>query len=221
MLFYTSHQFQMADQPVCKSCWIVHRRATSSRWGRSRSQSPGDATSSRRGQGRSRSLTDCQAGRRSRSANPIPTTSQADCSADPGNKSSGAGPHGMVSDIVSAVTAGVQAALAPLLQSIGQRQGLMFQQSTVAANPSGVTGQSLGQQENRSEGHSCQDLQPPSGGLPMYPWLGGGGGGGGGGRGSLVPITLLVPWAARLQLGKKWEEPQGWTTGVWVLLTVG
>ena len=114
----------------------------------------------------------------------------------------------MVSDIVSAVTAGVQAALVPLLQSLGQRQDLIFQQSSVTANPSGVTGQSLGQQANRGEGHSCQDPQPPSGGLPMV-------------GGPQVPIKLLVSWAARLQLGEKWEEPQGQTTGVWVLLTVG
>ena len=108
----------------------------------------------------------------SHSADPIPMTSQQDGSAHPGNISSGAGPHGMVSDIVSAVTAAVQAVLAPLLQSLGQRQDLMFHQSTVAASQSGVIGQSLGQQTNRGEGHSCQDPQPASGGLPM---VGGGG----------------------------------------------
>ena len=113
MLFYTSHQFQMADQPVRRSRRIVHRRVTSSQRGCSRSRSPGDATSSRRGQGRSPSPTDCQTRWRSHSANPIPMTSQQDGSAHPGNIGSGAGPHGMVSDIVSAVTAGVQAALAP------------------------------------------------------------------------------------------------------------
>ena len=189
MLFYTSHQFHMADQPVRKSRRIAHRWATSSRQGRSRSRSPGDSTSSWRGQDRSRSPTDRQAGRRSHLANPIPTTSQQDGSAHPGNISSGAGPHGMVSDIVSAVTAGVQAALAPLLQSLGQRQDLMFKQSTVAANPSGVTGQSLGQQANRGEGHSCQDPQPPSGGLPMV-------GGGGGGTGPNLAVGAVGCTAA-------------------------
>ena len=166
MLFYTSHQFQMADQPVRKSQRIAHRHATSSRRGRTRLRSPGDATSSRRVRAGLAHGQIIRPGSWSHPANPIPMTSQQDGSAHPGNISSGAGPHGMVSDIVSAVTAGVQAALAPLLQSLGQRQDLMFQQSTVAASQSGVTGQSLGQQANRGERHSCQDPQPASGGLP-------------------------------------------------------